>query len=91
VLFHSVSSKDKIRHPKGVKANLWNLDPPENKPAKYTSPPWRILADGYLIDVKPHLHDGAVNMTFYLNGKNACSSRAIYGGTDGGLAVDGQK
>ena len=66
-------------------------DPPVDKPEKYTSPPWRVLADGYLIDVKPHLHDGGVNMTFYLNGKNVCSSQALYGGTDGGLAVGGQK
>jgi hypothetical protein len=45
------------------------------------------MADGYLIDVKPHLHDGAVNMTFGVNGKLGCSSSAVYGGTDGGLNI----
>jgi hypothetical protein len=62
-----------------------------DKPIKYESPPWSITANGYLLDLKPHLHDGGVNMTIYVNGKNVCSSKAIYGGTDGGFAINEQK
>lgn len=68
-----------------------NLMPPKDKAVKYTSPPWLVTSDGYLVNVKPHLHDGGVNMTFFVNGKEACSSQAVYGGTDGGLKVGEQK
>jgi hypothetical protein len=37
------------------------------------------------------MHDGAINMTFYLNDKNVCTSAANYGGTDGGLNVGSDK
>ena len=49
-------------------------DPPVDKPMKYVSPAWRVMADGYLLDLKPHLHDGGINMTFLVNGKNVSSS-----------------
>jgi len=65
--------------------------PPKDKPIKYTSPPWQVNQAGYLLDVKPHLHDGGVNMTLYLNGENKCTSKAVYGGTDGGLEINGEK
>jgi hypothetical protein len=66
--------------------------PPKDEPIKYTSPAWNVVNDGYLMDIKPHLHDGGVNMTFYVNGKAKCSSEAVYGGgADGALEVNGQK
>ncbi|KAF2395827.1 hypothetical protein EJ06DRAFT_255790 [Trichodelitschia bisporula] len=67
------------------------LHPPADKPVKYTSLPWDVVGDGYLLDIRPHLHDGGVNMTFSVNGKVACSSQAVYGGTDGGAVINGEK
>jgi hypothetical protein len=67
-----------------------SIVPPKDKAVKYTSPPWSVMADGYLVDVKPHLHDGGINMTFFVNNRLACNSDAVYGG-DGGFAIDGQK
>jgi hypothetical protein len=69
---------------------LIQTDPSADKAQKYTSPPWEVKADGYLVDVKPHLHDGGINMTFYVNGNQACTSKAVYGG-EGGMSVDGAK
>jgi hypothetical protein len=66
------------------------IDPPKDRAEKYISPPWSVMADGYLLDVKPHLHDGGINATFYVNGNAACTSRAVYGG-DGGIEIGGQK
>jgi len=68
-----------------------NLYPSADKPVKYTSPPWDVVESGYLVNMKPHLHDGGINMTFFVNGKESCSSSAVYGGTDGGLVVGDQK
>jgi hypothetical protein len=58
---------------------------------KYLSPPWAVKADGYLLDIKPHLHDGGLNVTFQVNGQDKCTSNAIYGGTDGGMTVGSEK
>jgi hypothetical protein len=49
------------------------------------------MDDGYMMDIKPHMHDGGINATLFVNGKQVCSSRALYGGTDGGTFIDGQK
>jgi hypothetical protein len=68
-----------------------NLFPPNDRAVKYESPEWNVVSDGYLMDIKPHLHDGGVNVTFSVNGKVACSSAAIYGGETGTTAIDGQK
>ncbi|KAF2663440.1 hypothetical protein BT63DRAFT_461169 [Microthyrium microscopicum] len=64
-------------------------DPPKNKSITYTSPDWYVMANGYLINLSPHMHDGAVNMKFFLNDKQVCKSDAIYGG-DGGTVIDGK-
>jgi hypothetical protein len=37
------------------------------------------------------MHDGGINSTFLINSKVACTSRAIYGGTDGGAIINGEK
>lgn len=68
-----------------------NSMPPRNGPVKYVSPAWTVHSDGYLLDIKPHLNNGGLNMTLYVNGQESCSSEAIYGGTDGGLAANGEK
>ncbi|QDS72520.1 hypothetical protein FKW77_000157 [Venturia effusa] len=67
------------------------LRPPIDRAERYVSPPWTIMADGYLVDMKPHMHDGGVNTTVILNGKPACTLKAKYGGTDGGATINGQK
>jgi hypothetical protein len=43
------------------------------------------------MDIKPHLHDGGLNMTFFVNDKPACRSKAIYGGLTGGLNIGSEK
>jgi hypothetical protein len=58
---------------------------------KYSSPIWKVTDDGYILDIKPHLHDGGLNMTFYVNDKPACKSKAIYGGLTGGLNIGTEK
>lgn len=42
-------------------ANMLILGPPTDRAMKYTSPPWNIVANGYLVDMKPHMHDGENN------------------------------
>jgi hypothetical protein len=37
------------------------------------------------------MHDGGINSTLLVNGKVECASRAIYGGTDGGAVINGEK
>jgi hypothetical protein len=49
-----------------------------------------VIGDGYLLDIKPHLHDGGLNMTFYVNGKASCTSNAVYG-TSGSATINGEK
>jgi hypothetical protein len=68
-----------------------NLFPPGDKPMKYESPEWNIINDGYLLDIKPHLHDGGINVTVSVNGKASCTSQAIYGGEAGTTDIGGQK
>lgn len=69
------------------------VDPPRDRPIKYESPPWKVFADGYLLNIKPHLHDGGLNFTFYVNGENKCFSEAVYGNSNGGsgLEINGDK
>lgn len=46
-----------------------------------------IIEDGYFVDMKPHMHDGGVNMTIFVYNKAVCSSAAWYGQE---LDVNGQ-
>ncbi|KAF2666845.1 hypothetical protein BT63DRAFT_457803 [Microthyrium microscopicum] len=62
--------------------------PPKDKAIKYTSPPWDVIMPGYLLDIKPHLHDGGINVTLSVNGKVECVSSAVYGA---GAEVKGEK
>lgn len=66
------------------------LYPPTDKAMRYASPPWNVISDGYLLDVKPHMHDGGINMTFYRNGEAACTSKAVYGDEGQATLVNGQ-
>jgi hypothetical protein len=54
----------------------------------YESPSYQVHGEGYILDVKAHLHDGGVNMTFVVNGKEQCTNTAVYGGTDGALGLN---
>jgi hypothetical protein len=50
------------------------------------------MESGYMIDMKPHMHDGGINATVFVNGQQICTSKAHYGGTtDGGTVIGGQK
>jgi hypothetical protein len=70
---------------------LQNLKTDAAKATKYTSPPWDVAGDGYLLDLKPHLHDGGLNVTFYVNGKASCTSNAIYGTSGAATIGNGEK
>ncbi|KAE9970644.1 hypothetical protein EG328_006128 [Venturia inaequalis] len=57
-----------------------SLAPPSDKAIKYKSPDWDVTHNGYLVNIAPHLHDGAMDINVYLNGNKICTSNAIYGG-----------
>jgi hypothetical protein len=56
------------------------LEPPKDKAVTYTSPNYPVIADGYLLNVVPHLHDGGIDVKLYVNNQTVCTSNAIYGG-----------
>ncbi|QDS72135.1 hypothetical protein FKW77_004102 [Venturia effusa] len=56
------------------------LEPPKDKAISYKSPEWDVTHNGYLVNITPHLHDGAVEINVFLNGNKVCNSQAIYGG-----------
>lgn len=68
------------------------LHPPKNKSIVYKGEAWKIIEDGYFINFTPHIHDGGVNIKVFVNDKEVCESKAVYG-TDGGStnALDGKK
>jgi hypothetical protein len=41
--------------------------------------------------VKPHLHDGGINVSFFVNEKLVCTSTATYGDAGGASGPQGQK
>ncbi|KAF2425340.1 hypothetical protein EJ08DRAFT_663670 [Tothia fuscella] len=67
-----------------------NLKPPLDKAMKYVSQAWDVQGDGFLLDIKPHLHDGGLDMTFFVNGVQKCTSKAVYG-VSGAADLNGQK
>ncbi|KAF2672011.1 hypothetical protein BT63DRAFT_185843 [Microthyrium microscopicum] len=52
--------------------------PPKDKSVTYTSNQWDVAIDGYMLNILPHLHDGAVDLQILVNGKSTCRSQAIY-------------
>jgi hypothetical protein len=68
------------------------LHPPKDKAVVYTGDEWTIGGDGYFMNFTPHIHDGGVNIKVFVNKKEVCEAKAIYG-DDGGTtnAPDGKK
>jgi hypothetical protein len=68
------------------------LHPPKDKAITYKGEVWSIIDTGYFINFTPHIHDGGVNIKIFVNDKEVCESRAVYG-VEGGAtkALDGQK
>jgi len=67
-----------------------NLHPSADKMVTYNSSSHTVGADGYVVSLIPHLHDGGLNMKIVLNDKVVCESKAIYG-LDGSTSVNGQR
>lgn len=55
--------------------NEWKLS---EKVTKQTSGEWIVPADGYIINTQGHLHDGGAGVDLEVNGKNVCTSTAVY-------------
>jgi hypothetical protein len=55
------------------------VHPPKDRAITYKGEEWTITQDGYFINFTPHIHDGGTKVEVFLNGKNICQSRAVYG------------
>jgi hypothetical protein len=66
------------------------ITPLTDRAQNFTSPPFTVTDDGYLINITPHLHDGGVNIKMFLNEEHVCTSEAVYGGSEGKTTVDGK-
>jgi hypothetical protein len=67
------------------------LHPPKNKAIVYNGEDWSVGSPGWMINFSPHIHDGGVNIKAYVNGKEVCESKAVYGIAGGTvLAPDGK-
>jgi hypothetical protein len=68
------------------------LHPPNDRAIVYKGEQWNIIDDGYFINFTPHIHDGGINIKVFVNTKEVCESKAIYG-SDGGAtnALDGKR
>ncbi|KAF2669195.1 hypothetical protein BT63DRAFT_424927 [Microthyrium microscopicum] len=63
--------------------------PPADKPIKYTGSEYIITENGYFVNWMPHLHDGGEKINIFLNGKDVCETKAVYGSDSGSEAVVG--
>jgi hypothetical protein len=64
--------------------------PPHDRAVEYVSNDWLIINSGYLINITPHIHDGATNVKFMKNGELVCNIEAIYGANKGTTTVGGE-
>ncbi|KAF2400927.1 hypothetical protein EJ06DRAFT_521587 [Trichodelitschia bisporula] len=65
--------------------------PPKDRAITYKGAEWTVTEDGYFVDFTPHIHDGGVNIKVFVNGKEVCESRAVYGVQGGAAVIDGKK
>jgi hypothetical protein len=63
--------------------------PPKDRAIEYHGDVWSITDTGYLLNITPHLHDGAVSVKLFVNDKEVCESKAVYGKATN--APDGQQ
>jgi hypothetical protein len=67
------------------------LHPPKDKAIVYKGEEWKITDNGYFINFTPHIHDGGVNIKVFINSKQVCEAKAIYGADAGATnALDGK-
>ncbi|KAF1810042.1 hypothetical protein P152DRAFT_484128 [Eremomyces bilateralis CBS 781.70] len=64
----------------GCKFAGLSIFPPADGPVIYESNKYDVIANGYLMNLSPHLHDGGIDFQVYVNEKEVCNSKAIYGG-----------
>jgi hypothetical protein len=67
------------------------LDPPADKPHIAISDPYNVTIPGKIFNMQAHVHDGGISVGLKLNGKQVCTSKAIYGGDKGTASLDGAK
>jgi hypothetical protein len=65
------------------------FSPPKDKPIIYEGSEQTVMDNGYFINFTPHLHDGAVNIKIFVNGKEVCESKALYGKDTSKTTVEG--
>jgi hypothetical protein len=58
---------------------------------KLTSEDYTVTKDGTVICQRAHMHDGGLEVTAFVNGKQICSSQATYGLAGGATIVDGKE
>jgi hypothetical protein len=64
--------------------------PPADKATDYVSNDRLLTDSSYLINITPHIHDGATNVKFFKNGGLVCTIDAIYGASKGSTTVGGE-
>lgn len=57
-------------------------------PTNSTSARYTFKQNGSIIVAKGHLHAGGEKVTVYINNKQVCESKALYGGTKGDMAIN---
>jgi len=67
-----------------------NMCLPSDRLVTHESARFKVQKNLYLVNLNPHLHDGALNMKVHVNGKVACSAEAKYG-QEGGMSVSGER
>jgi len=65
--------------------------PPTDRAHTYASIEFPVTKPGYILYMYPHLHDGGVNIQYYVNDKAACTSEAVYGGGKNEVTVGTEK
>jgi hypothetical protein len=65
--------------------------PPAGKVTELASQPYTATTNGSIYNAHAHLHDGGIESRLKVNGKLACTSKAIYGGEKGTTTVAGKE
>jgi len=74
----------------GISCAGIGMHPPADRLVTYETSLFDVQKNIYLVNLNPHLHDGALNMKVHVNGTEVCSAEAIYG-RGGGLHMGGQE
>jgi hypothetical protein len=74
----------------GCNVTALGFYPPADKTIEYVPNDWLITGSGYLINITPHIHDGATNAKFFRNGELVCTIDAVYGEDKGSTTIGGE-